>query len=231
MYTILIKSNDMLIKTHEETIMHRTSFVRKLQFLVDPTYVNGSETLNMRDYICLLEIRLPISNKYIPIVLTPSEELYKEKLEYILDVDTKLTSEVGDVEIKLMWMTNEMLASGDFKNCIRKTLVNTITVLPVDQWSDYIPSSDLDNIAQIMLSNQAQMKQLKDFADYLHMTKADTLSYNKETNELSIGTASQKLDSVILEDCNCEDGIPVVEFNDINPEQPSQEIVDNVVEF
>lgn len=229
MYTILVTPDDKLIATKRETIMHRSSLVRKLCFLVDPVY--GDDSLNMTDYVCLLEYRMPISNQYVPIVLTASEEMYGGKLQYILNVDSTITSEVGDIQLKLMWMKAEMLANGSFQDCVRKTLSTTITVLPVEQWSDYIPSANLDSIAQMILTNQAQTEQLKLYADYLHMTKADSMKYNAETNELSLLGNGQTLKTVTLEenDCECEDGIPVVDFNVIEPDHDDE--VDNVVEF
>lgn len=230
MYTILVTPDDRLITTKRETIMHRSSLVRKLCFLVDPTFAYGSETLNMADYVCLLEYKLPISNKYVPVVLTMSEEMYGGKLQYILAVDSKITSEVGDVQVKLTWMKPEMLANGTFEDHVRKTTSTTITVLPVEQWSDYIASSDLDSIAQMILTNQAYAEQLKLYADYLATTKADGIKYDAETNELSLLGNGEKIDSVKLEDCECEDGIPAVDFDEgIAPVAPDE--FNNVIEF
>lgn len=233
MYTILVKNDDTLIATNKETIMHRSSLVRKLRFLVDPTLTIGNEVINMTDLVCLLEYVLPISKQYKPVILTPSEELYKEKVEYILEVDTKLTSEVGDVQLKLMWMRPEMLASGDFKSYVRKTSSTTITVLPIEQWSDYIADSNLDSIAQMILANQAQAEQLGLYANYLMMTKADSIQYNEETNELSLMGDGKKLNSVTLEetDCECDEGVPAIEFGKTGPDTPESGEVDNVVEF
>lgn len=235
MYTILVTPEDKLIATNRETIMHRSSLVRKLCFLVDPTFTYGNEELNMADYVCILEYRLPISNKYTPLVLTASEEMYSGKLQYVLAVDSKITSEVGDVQLKLTWTKPEMLASGSFNDHVRKTTSTTITVLPVEQWSDYIATSDLDNIVQMILTNQAQGEQLKLYADYLSTTKADRLQYNTETNELSLMSNGQKLNTVTLEDsCQCDDGVPVVEFSEAGSDSSSgsnDDVYNNVVEF
>jgi len=230
MYTILVKNDDTLIATNKQNIMHRSSLVRQLRFLVDPVY--ASKGLNMADYVCVLEYRTPISNRYTPVVLTPSEELYKEKLEYVLNIDTKITGEVGLVEMQLKWMTVDMLANGSFEEAVRITGSTTIEVLPINKWSDYIASSDLDPIVQMVLTNQAQAEQLKLYADYLHMAKADSIKYDKETNELSLMGSGNKLDSVTLEesDCDCEEGIPAVDFDEgIVPVKPDE--FDNVVEF
>lgn len=230
MYTILVNNDDTLTTSVRETIMHRSSLVRKLRFLIDPTLSYGNEELNMADYVCILEYRTPISNKYTPVVLTPSTELYKNKLEYILSVDTKITSEVGDVQLKLIWTKPEMLANGNFQDHVRKTLSTTLTVLPTEQWSDYIASSDLDNIAQMILANQAQTEQLKLYADYLQMTKADDIEYDSDTNQLSLMGDGNVLKSVTLEECDLENGVPVVDFTTITPDDVDDEF-DNVVEF
>jgi hypothetical protein len=230
MYTILVKNDDTLIATNKQNIMHRSSLVRQLRFLVDPVY--ASKGLKMADYDCILEYRTPISNRYTPVVLAPSEELYKEKLEYVLNIDTKITGEVGLVEMQLKWMTVDMLANGSFEEAVRITGSTTIEVLPTNKWSDYIASSDLDPIVQMVLTNQAQAEQLKLYADYLMMTKADGIKYDAETNELSLMGDGNKLDSVTLENgnCDCEDGIPVVDFDKgIIPTEPDE--FDNVVEF
>ena len=230
MYTILVKSDDTLVATVMQNIMHRSSLVRQLRFLVDPVY--GSQGLNMADYVCVLEYRTPISNKYTPVILTPSEELYKDKLEYVLNIDTKITSEVGDVQLKLMWTKPEMLANGSFADYVRKTTSTTITVLPVEQWSDYIASSDLDSIAQMILTTQAQSEQLKLYADYLNMTKADGIKYDEETNKVSLIANGTVIDTATLEeDCECEDGIPVVDFGSNSEGEEIDPEVDNVVEF
>ena len=229
MYTILVKSDDTLVATQRQNIMHRSSLVRQLRFLVDPVY--GNQKLNMKDYVCVLEYRTPISNRYTPVVLTPSEELYKEKLEYTLEVDTKITAEVGMVEMQLKWMTVEMLANGSFNEHVRITGSTAIEILPTNKWSDYIASSDLDNITQIMLTTQAQAEQLKLYADYLDMTKVDEIKYDEETNTISGLSNGRTVTTATLEDDhNCEDGIPVVDFSVIEPEDTDPEM-DNVVEF
>lgn len=234
MYTIIINSDNTLTQSIRERIMHRESNVHTFRFLVEPIWVDNGVSTNMKNYTCMLEYRTPISNTYTPVPLTPSEELYKEKLEYTLAIDTNLTAEVGDLEIKFIFTWLEMDADGNFISHSRKTDTTVVPIIKTDQWSDYVPDAKMDNIVQMLLMQQAQAQQLQEFANYLHMTKADTLSYNKETNELSIGTASQKLDSVILEDCDCENGIPVVDFNNIDSDMSqdtSQEMVNNVVEF
>lgn len=238
MYTILVKQDDTLVATNRENIYHRTSLVHKLRFLVDPLYNDGNETLDMRTCICTLEYKTPISNTYVPVILTPSVDLYKEKVEYLLPVDTAITSEVGNVELKLSWIKLESGENGNFKERVRKTPVTTIEVLPVAQWSDYIADSKLDNIAQMILNNQAITEQMKVYVDqvqqlaqYNTLTKADNMTYDEETNTLQLQSMGMPIGNpVTLEDCNLEDGVPVVDFTTVEPDDGDKE-VDNVVEF
>lgn len=232
MYTILINNDNTLTQSVKETIMHRESNVHTFRFLVNPIWINGGIETEMSNYTCILEYRTPISEKYTPVVLTPSKDLYKEKLEYLLPITLKHSSEVGNLELKFIFTRVEMLPDGKFVEYSRKTTSTAITINPVEQWSDYCASSDLDNIAQIMMSNQAQIEQNRLYAEMIMATKADSVRYNKDTNILSLISQGVEIDSVQLEEgeCDCEDGVPVVDFSVIDPEDENPE-VDNVVEF
>lgn len=239
MYTILVKSDDTLIATNRENIYHRTSLVHKLRFLVDPEYQYGDEVSDIRSYVCTLEYKTPISDTYMPVILSPSINLFKGKVEYLLPIDTAITSEVGNVELKLTWVKLSMNDDGTFKEQVRKTPTTYIEVLPVAQWSDYITDSKLDNIAQILLSAQSQNEQIKAYVDQIQalgqmfmVTKADNIKYDEETNTLQLQSMGSPIGNpAILEDCECEDGVPVVDFSgQQEPDAPNDEI-NNVVDF
>ena len=93
MYTFLINEDNTLTCSIQDAIMERSKMVDKLHFLADPTY----KGVDMTDYTVNLEYVLPISKRYKTEILTKSDELYKNKLEYILPFDTDLTSEPGDI--------------------------------------------------------------------------------------------------------------------------------------
>lgn len=238
MYTILINSDNTLTQSIRERIMHRESNIHTFRFLVDPIWVDKGVSTDMRNYTCVLEYRTPISNTYVPIPLSPSKELYKEKLEYIFPIDTNLTAEVGNLEIKFIFTWLEMDADGKFIEHSRKTDTTVIPIIKTDQWSDYIVDSNLDNLAQIMLSTQAQTEQISAYANLIYATKADGVKYDRDLNKLTLTAHGSPIDEVILEDCDCEDGIPAVDFTTgsntpIEPEIPSEEDseTNNVVEF
>ena len=240
MYTILINNDNTLTQSVKENIMHRESNVHSFRFLVDPTWIdNGIET-DMRNYVCILEYRTPISEKYTPVPLTPSAELYKNKLEYTLPITIKHTAEVGKLELKFIFTWLEMNAEGNIIEHSRKTSSTTVTVIPVEQWSDYCSSADLDPIVEMMLMNQAQNEQSKQYAEQIYMYTqqiANTkygLTYDNDTNKLTLEKNNVATSTVSLEDCKCEEGVPTVNFDNNSETDVSDETedgIDNVVEF
>lgn len=233
MYTILINKNNTLTTSNRTNIMHRSSMVDSLRVLVDPYYeFNDITTLNMSEFICTMEYVLPVSKKYTTEVLTPQSELYKEKLDYRLPVDTKITSEAGDVEVKFVFTKLEMLDDGKMKPRVRKTSSTIVKVIPVETWSDYIPDANLDSIAQIMLMLQGKIEQEKAYAEIIATTKADGIAKDEETNEIYLTSQGKEIGNRIIDSdtCTAEDGVPVVEFATIEPDEPDS-LVNNVVEF
>lgn len=233
MYTILVNSDDSMVTTAREPIYHRSSMMRKLRFLVDPKWTGDGEESDLREFMCTMEYRTPISQKYIPVILKPSEELYKDMLEYVVDVDTAITAEVGNVELKLTWMKLEMNEDGTFKERCRPTPQTTIEILPVAQWSDYVADSDLSQIAQMVLTNQAYAEQMKVYAEQLQtmgqmfmLNKADNVTYNKKDNSIQLESMGELIgDKVKLPDGGTgggegydESGLPTVDIDTLNAE-------------
>lgn len=235
MYTILVNSDDSMVASVREPIYHRSSMMQKLRFLTDQYWTKNDESLDLTDFMCTLEYKTPASKRYIPVMLTPSESLYKNKLEYVVNIDTMITAEVGNVELKLTWTKLESNDDGTFVERCRLTPTTTIEVLPVAQWSDYVADSDLSNIAQIMLTNQAVMEQMKIYAEQLEKmgkefttTKADNIGYNKKENSVQLQANGNPIGNKIkLPTCTCDgtgsggsssggydsDGIPTVDFD------------------
>lgn len=187
MYTILVNDDNSLTTTVKQRIMHRSTMVDDLHFLVNPTY-NGHD---MSVFTCTLEYVLPVSKEYTAEVLVLSPELYKDKLEYKLPVDTKLTSEAGSISLKLTFTNLEMDDTGKIVERVRKIDSTTIDVIAVEQWSDYIPSANLDPIVEMLLIAQREREAIKDYAEQLHTTKLDDIVLDVESNEV-YGVANGK---------------------------------------
>ena len=232
MYTVLVKNDNTLVSTVRTNIMHRSSMVDGFRVLVDPEY--SDEKFDMRTFQCVMEYKLPISDTYTPEVLTPLDELYNGKLDYRLPIDTKITSEVGNVEFKFIFIRADMDENGNVIERVRKTSSSTIKILPVAKWSDYIADAKLDSIAQVLLMNQAVANQLGAYADMLNDTKADSIAKDEETQELYLTANGKEIGNRVKDGGSISDvyGVPAVEFG-LEPDVPNEEDgeIDNVVEF
>ena len=82
MYTFLIGDDNTLTASVTERIMERSKMVDNMHFLADQIY----KDVNMSDFTVMLEYVLPISKKYKTEFLKKSENLYKNKLEYLLPI-------------------------------------------------------------------------------------------------------------------------------------------------
>ena len=116
MYTILVKDDHSLVATQRERIMQRSKLVNKMHFLVPPKY----DGLDMSKTTVCLEYLRPVSREYKSEILTCSEELYKDYLEYVLPFDTDLTKEAGQLELQLTFTCVDMDADGNVNQYVRK---------------------------------------------------------------------------------------------------------------
>ena len=214
MYTILVKDTNELAITVKERIMQRSKLIDNLHFLVDPLY---KDEVNMTDFTVMMEYILPVSKVYCSEILTLSEELYKEKLEYKLPFDTDLTKEAGDIEVQLSFTKVDLSADGDSIQYVRKTSPTTITIVPISAWSDMIPDGALNAVDQRLLKTEAQIKALEELNNITATTKADNIVLDEETHEIYLTADGKpignKIDMDTLSDAiidNSEDGIVTI---------------------
>lgn len=163
MYTILVTDGHELITTQRERIMQRSKLVDKLHFLVPPNY----DDLDMSATTVCLEYLTPISKEYKTEILTKSEELYKDHLEFIVPIDTKLTKEAGNLELQLTFSMVTMDADGNVTQYVRKTSPTTITIIPIMAWSDVIPDENLTAVDQRLMVANTMIAQLADINEAL----------------------------------------------------------------
>lgn len=210
MYTFLINEDNTLTSSVQDAIMERSKMVDKLHFLADPIY----KGVDMTDYTVNLEYVLPISKRYKTEILTKSDELYKNKLEYILPFDTDLTSEPGDIQIQLTFLAVTMDSDGTTVQHVRKVGPGVIHIVPIQNWSDLIPDAALSSVDQRLLAAEAMLKALSDRNAAIFDSKADNLSYIDQKLQLTangkpIGNAVK----ITQESVETEDGsLRVVEF-------------------
>lgn len=210
MYTFLINEDNTLTTTVVERIMERSKMVDNLHFLADTTY----KGVDMSDYTVLLEYLLPVSKRYKTEILTKSDELYKNKLEYVLPFDTNLTNEPGDVQIQLTFSNITMDPDGKTTQHVRKVGPGVVHIVPISAWSDVVPDASLTAVDQRILALEALAKSLQDRNQAIFDSKADNLSYDDHVLQLTSG--GKKIGNAIkitTESVETDDGsIRVVPF-------------------
>lgn len=211
MFTILVADDNQLIVTNKERIMQKSKLVDDLCFLVRPTY----KGYNMENCTVTMLYCLPESRRAVSETLTKSDEMHGEFLQYILPFDTALTSEAGDVKVKLSFVLADLDADGKPIQRVRKTDEVIIPIVSTDAWGTIIPDSMLDALDQRILRQDAQIKELAELGKLINDTKADNIRYNKASKELQLSSGGKAIgDAVTIDSCECSDtdGVPAIDF-------------------
>lgn len=211
MFTILVADDNQLIVTNKERIMQKSKLVDDLCFLVRPTY----KGYNMEDCTVTMLYCLPESRRAVSEALTKSDEMHGEFLQYILPFDTALTSEAGDVKVKLSFVLADLDTNGKPIQRVRKTDEVVIPIVSTDAWGSIVPDSMLDALDQRILKQDAQIKELAELGKLINDTKADNIRYNKASKELQLSSGGKVIgDVVTIDSCECgdTDGVPAVDF-------------------
>lgn len=203
--------------------MQRSKLVDTVHFLTAPTYKGR----NMSDFTVLLEYKLPVSQEPHSEILTLSDELYKENLEYKLPVDTSLTKEAGQVEMQLSFLKNEMDEDGNVTQYVRKISPCFVNIISVAAWSNMVPDSELAAIDQRILKLDAIANQLGEMQDLAMDTKADDISY--EDNTIQLLANGKKIGTSHVLDQQKE--MDVIEFGDGDDSNTSDDDDHILVEF
>lgn len=197
MYTILVTQENELITSVKERIMKRSKMVDKLHFLVDQFY---KEDIDMTDFNVTLEYVMPESREYKTELLVRSEELYKDKSEYTLPFDTKLTKEAGEIEIQLTFTKVDIDENGNNVQYVRKTSPTTITITPISAWSDFVHDEALNAMDALALKLDGYMKQQEEIATMYQDEKADDIKLDTSTGELYLVSKNDKIGTPIALD-------------------------------
>lgn len=191
MYTILVTEDHELVATQRERIMQRSNLVNKLHFLVPPTY----DDLDMSATTVTLEYVSP-SREYRFEILTQSDELYKDHLEYVLPFNTKLTKEAGEIELQLTFTMVSMDADGNVSQYVRKTSPTRITIVSIAEWSLQMPDDVLTPLDQRILMVSQQMAAVEDLQAAIAYNTPDGLVIDEEGNLSLVGNGERIGNSV-----------------------------------
>lgn len=206
-YTILVNNDNELIVSVRERIMERSKLVDSFHFLVPQMY----KDMDMTDFLVVMEYKLPVSQAYKTELLSLSEELYKEHLEYKLPFDTSLTKEPGDIQVQLTFTKTDMNEEGEIVQHVRHTTTTIITITPIEAWSDMIPDESLTSLAQALLKVDSQIKNLQDTVNIVDNSTPDNLAY--EDGYLQLTRRGEGIgDKVNISNSSASENIRVVEF-------------------
>ena len=178
MYTILVNHNNELIATQKQAIMQHSKLVDELRFLVPPDY----DDLDMGTFnSAVLEYVSPVSKTYRTEYLALQQDRYKERLVYILPVDTKLTAEAGEIELQITFTKVELNPdNGQPFERVRKTKPYKLNVFPMANWSQFIADEALTALDQRIVQMQAAQEAMNETQQQL-MNRNDTIVSDKIT--------------------------------------------------
>jgi hypothetical protein len=210
--------------------MQRQKLVNKLVFIVDPIY-NG---IDMVDATVMLEYLLPVSKRYMTEILTLSETRYKDCfLQYELPLDTKLSSEAGEIQLQLTFVKTELDEHGNGIQRVRKTSPTIIEITPIAAWSDIIPDSALSALDERLIKMDSQMRAMNDLLDVIDNNKVDNLIYNSTDETLHLSANGVVVGNKVSVREMLDDGTPVVDFDSASDDDANNgaDDEDNVIEF
>lgn len=228
MYTFLIGKDNYITTTNSERIVQRSKLVNTIQIFV----INKYNEINMYDCQAIMYYQLPISKEWKSKDLTPSEELYKDKyVEYLIPVDTWLTSEAGDVKFEIKFYNVEMDGESKDIQYVRKTTNGVIHISNSTDWSSSIADSMLDavdqRIIQIMMSQKAHEEMIEETQNILS-TKADNIAKDAKTNEIYLTSDGKEIGNRIKDECD-KDGDPIVDIDKIDSDEKPDDSSDVVI--
>ncbi len=233
MYVILVNSDDSLYGSKKERLMQRQKLVNRFVFIVEPVYNN----IDMTDATVMLEYLLPVSKRYETEILTLSEERYNNCfLKYELPLDTKLSSEAGEIELQLTFVKTELDEHGNGIQRVRKTSSTTVEIIPITAWSDIVPDAALSSLDQRLLKLDSQMRGLNDYMNAIdgNTNIVDDLVYNEKDDTLQLSSKGVGVGSKVSVKDMLDEGSPVIDINSKSEDKPNNDdesTEGNVVEF
>lgn len=175
-YVILIEDDNSMTITQKRRIVQGSNLVDHLYFLVNPEY-NGH---NMEDFDALLSYVSPISFEMHEELLCKSSESYKNFLTYVLPFDSKITDEAGPVDLMLTFREHH---DGE---CVRNITGVTVDIVTDVSQDETTPTIGFNEIEKQIAKVNKQIKEINKTSDFIIDTKADNVSYDRDTGDLQL---------------------------------------------
>ena len=211
MYTIVLKDDNLLVTTIKKRLIQKSSSIDCLRFLVYPTYKNEE----MNNYLVSMEYITPVTKTLKKELLHNSNTNYKKYLQYILPVTSAITSEYGDVKLRLTFTRDKEDENGGITRFVRKTCSTTINILPSDNFEgtipDTIPETELDIINGRISEIESQINDLSNGKADNIILSSDGLQLTSNGDPIGMTVDIEDLSNTII-DSNTEGLIKIVEF-------------------
>ena len=230
MYTILVNDDNTLSVTKRDRIMQKSTGFDAIRFLVNPKY----KGFDMSQCNVTLRYKTPLSQELKTETLQLASETYNGFLQYIIQVDSKLTHEPGDIVCNITFTLIDIDEKGNPVARVRKVNDAEITINSITDWDALVPDGLLSSLDQRIIVQEKQIKQLAEVALLLDRDKADGLKYQESTLQLTangepIGNQVYSPSGVEGDYPDYSAGIPVVDFSDYSSSLPDKDGYDVVI--
>lgn len=222
MFTVLVQNDNTAIITKEQRIMQNSKLIDQLRIIVPKLY----NDIDMSQYNARLEYLTPINHHHNYVEMDITDDQYKDDyLLYQMKIDTDLTSEVGDVQFMMTFISVEMTDDGIVETPVRKTDTFVMPVIPIANWFS-APDSALTALDQRIIANQQTIMAMADLQSSIANNKLDDIKLDTATKTL-YGTSGgvKKGKGIKIEDLgdaivdNTSDGMILVNTYDDNNEE------------
>lgn len=200
MNTFLLNQNNQVIHTVKSPIMEKSNCIEDIHFIANKEY-NG---YLMAEFDLILEYLTPISKTNRFEVLSLVGEYKDDYLLYKLPSTTAITGERGDFEINLSFVKTELDSDGNKINRVRNFSPTFINIVPISSWLT-VSDEGLSQLAELYLSNKAQIEALTNLASIIYDSKADDISINIDGKKLQLKNKGEFIgNGITLEELNQE---------------------------
>ena len=193
MYTFLMRSDKSLIATVKTTLYQRDKLVDKIKFYIPTTY----EGLNLEDFTARLKY-IDQYNIVHAIDLTKSESDKDGFMKFVIDVDTDLTKDPGDIRIQLTLNKVDLDELKEYSLNTREAIIN---IKSLSDYYQFVSDSSLSVIDQKMNELNVKINAVNKIAETYDESKADNIKLDKDTSEIYLTSKDRQIgDKIAIND-------------------------------
>lgn len=135
LYTIVMKNDKTLVTTNRVKIYKNEFGIDTIRFLVPKFYVESKNKIDISKLIVIAKYQLP-NNSYVSKQLELQDELYKDMLDYRLDIGHDITKMDGEIKIRLLFFDSYIDGSEDYAEKAIRTGYTYININALDKIPD-----------------------------------------------------------------------------------------------